>query len=482
MLRERFGHEAFRSGQEPAIRALLAGRDVLALLPTGGGKSLIYQLAAELLPGATLVVSPLIALIRDQVESLAAVDVAGAAVDSTLTDAEAAEQLERFRRRELTLLYVTPERLGDESFLAAITDVPISLLVVDEAHCISEWGHSFRPAYLEVGAAVPRLGRPTLLAVTATATPWVREEIVERLGMADPLVVARGADRPNLFFEVVRVEDEHAERRTLEELVRGGAEGYEGPLADDLSGAMAGPGIVYVATTAAARETARWLRSWGVAADYYHGQRRKADRTRVQDGFMRGDIRVVAATNAFGLGVDKQDVRFVVHRDVPSSVEAYYQEAGRAGRDGQLARCILLYRPAALGRAAFLGASGGDERHKEYERSRLDMLRAYAEARDCRRVRLLGYFGEEVEDGRCGLCDACRGADVAVPVADLAPPSVSPFAAGDAVVHAAWGAGQVQLVTGDSLTVLFEEVGYKTLAADVVQEHGLLAFAERADR
>ena len=550
ILRERFGHDSLRPGQERIIRNLLEGRDVLAVLPTGAGKSLTYQLTALLLPGLTLVVSPLIALMRDQEAALEERGIVVGVINSAETERDAEEDLERARRAETKLLYVTPERFDDPEFMATMRRARVSLLVVDEAHSISEWGHDFRPAYLALGSVAEQLGRPTLLALTATATPWIRREIVERLGMRDPDLVVRGVDRPNLFLEARRVDSEVEEYRLLERLLHadGAVDGYEGQseLSAGLGEAMQGCGIVYTAATKAAQQTAEWLNEWGIPADYYHGQRRKADRERVQAAFMAGELRVIAATNAFGLGVDKPDVRFVIHRDVPSSVEAYYQEAGRAGRDGQLARCTLIYSPADLGRAAFLagggqltiedvkqarkglrkhpsttkaelrkatGLSQGDllrvlellesagiveqrrdrirllrpdfkptelslerEEHRHaYERSRLEMMRAYAELRDCRRNYILNYFGQEAETERCAHCDNDLIHErIASPPEEAPATRPLPFDMNDHVVHNAWGVGLVQRVTDDSVTVLFETVGYKTFDAELVQERGLL--------
>jgi ATP-dependent DNA helicase RecQ len=554
-LREHFGFERFRPGQERIVRDLLAGRDVLAVLPTGAGKSLPYQLAAQLLPGVTLVVTPLLALMKDQVESLEARGIAAETLSSAQSEREAEAALRDVRRQHARLLYVTPERFDDAEFMAEARRLEVSLLVVDEAHCISDWGHSFRPAYLGLGRAATQLGRPPILALTATATPWVRRDVIERLGLRDPDVVVRGVDRPNLFFEVVRVESEQDDFRVLDQLLH--ADSAESELDNALAETMRGPGIIYTATTRAAAETAGWLREWGIAADYYHGQRRKAERERVQEAFMAGDLRVIAATNAFGLGVDKPDVRFVIHRDVPANVEAYYQEAGRAGRDGALTRCTLIYRPGDLGRAAFLGATGrltpddvaqarqglvarregtareladaaglsrGDfarlvrvlkreqilaerrgrlrllvddfdpaavpleleEQRLAYERSRLEMMRGYAECPDCRRRYLLNYFGEETAAEQCGRCDndrraaesAVGEAPDAAGASDIArePPAdaAGPFVVQDQVRHPSWGAGVVHRIAGDAITVLFEQVGYKTLRADIVQAQELL--------
>jgi ATP-dependent DNA helicase RecQ len=546
ILQEQFDLDVFRPGQERIIRELLKGRDVLSVMPTGAGKSLIFQLASQLLPGVTIVVSPLLALMKDQVDSLEERDVEVSFVNSTLSAGAAEDELRDVENRDSKLLYVTPERFQNEEFLQELAGVNVSLFVVDEAHCISDWGHSFRPAYLLLAGAIARLNHPAILALTATATPWVRREIVERLGMRDPEIVVRGVDRPNLFFEVKRVEAETDDRRVLERLISGGGDEYPAEIGERIQSAMRGSGIIYTATTKAARETAEWLRGWGVSADYYHGQRKKSDRERVQEGFMSGEIQVIAATNAFGLGVDKPDVRFVIHRDIPASLEAYYQEAGRAGRDGEFARCTIIYRPADLGRAAFLAGGGeltrdelvrglepfkkhpdaspaelmeaaglgkGDfvrlvellkqygvvkerrgrllllrpdvdpneislekeEHRRAYEHSRLEMMRAYAESANCRRHHLLSYFGEEYDRDHCDMCDndLLKGATQRVVVVEeVAVPS--PFSAGDRVVHEAWGEGDVQSLDGPNITVLFETVGYKTLALDLIQERGLL--------
>jgi ATP-dependent DNA helicase RecQ len=453
-LKTRFGFDEFLPGQERVAGRVLEGRDVLAVLPTGAGKSLVYQLASQLLPGVTLVVSPLLALMKDQVDTLEALGIEAALVASSESAGEIAEQLEQVTSGACKLLYVTPERLANEEFMAQAADWRVSLLVVDEAHCISQWGHDFRPAYLQLGAARQAFGEPVTLALTATATPFVRRDIVGTLRLREPDVVVHGTDRPNLFLEVRRVEDEREDRRELEELLSSERLGD-------------GSGIVYVATTRAAEETAAWLREWGIAADFYHGQRRARERERVQEAFMAGELRVIAATNAFGMGVDKPDVRFVIHRDVPASVEAYYQEAGRAGRDGLPAVCCLVYRPGDLGRAAFL--SGSSSASEEYERSRREMMRGYAELHDCRRRYLLNYFGEEYPAAACGTCDNClAGETEAMPSAD------AQFRMNEPVVHAQWGSGIVQRVTEDSLVVLFEEAGYKVLARDIVEDQDLL--------
>jgi ATP-dependent DNA helicase RecQ len=377
VLRDQFGHKAFRPGQEQIIRTLLDGRDVLALLPTGAGKSLVYQLTAQLLPGLTVVVSPLLALMQDQAENLQQLGIGVAVINSAQPATQAQQALEDVQHGNVKLLYVTPERFGNERFMRAIKRLDVSVVVVDEAHCVSDWGHSFRPAYLLLPQAIKQMAPakewPTVLALTATATPWVRQEIVDRLELRDPVVLTCGFDRPNLFFEVRGVEQEYDDRRVLHDLFAEQTDRYPEPLSEQLHGAMAGSGIIYTATTAAAKETANWLREWGITADYYHGQRKKAERERVQDAFMSGALRVIVATNAFGLGVDKPDVRFMIHRDVPAGLEAYYQEAGRVGRDGAFARCTVIYRAADLGRAASLAGSG-QLTHNDIEKGRQDLL------------------------------------------------------------------------------------------------------------
>ncbi len=372
-LLSRFGHTSFRPGQESIIRTLLRGRDVLAVLPTGGGKSLTYQIAAQVLPGITIVVSPLIALMKDQVESLEERGIDVGFVNCTQSETEIAEEIREVETAESKILYVTPERLRNPEFMAEIRNVPVSLVVVDEAHSVSQWGHSFRPSYLALGPTIESMGGPTVLALTATATPWVRNEICERLCLRDPQVLVRDTDRPNLFLDVCRIEDKSGERHALQKLLSDGGDQYGPETAQQIRNAMRGNGIIYTATTKAAEETAEWLAEWGIDADYYHGRRKKSDRERVQDEFMDGRLRVIAATNAFGMGVDKPDVRFVIHRNIPGNVEAYYQEAGRAGRDGRFARSTIIYRPGDLGRAAFLSATGTLSRD-EVERVRRGLL------------------------------------------------------------------------------------------------------------
>lgn len=319
-----WGHRSFRPGQREAIEASLAGKDVLAVLPTGTGKSLCYQLPSAVRQGLTLVVSPLIALMRDQVSSLAARGVPAATIDSSLGRAEIAQCLNDARYGRYRLLYVSPERLRQDHFLEQCPDLGIATVAVDEAHCVSEWGHSFRPSYLFVADALESMGRPPVIALTATATPRVRKDIETLLRLKNPVKVVTGFDRPNIVWTAFNVSDKRSKLRAI------------------LQG-VSGPGIVYTGTRRAAEDWAGWLTSIDVAATFYHGGLSADQRLRHQDAWMEGRARVMVATNAFGMGIDKPDVRFVVHVGLPSSLEAYYQEAGRAGRDGRKSYAALLY-------------------------------------------------------------------------------------------------------------------------------------------
>ncbi|MDQ2817358.1 MAG: ATP-dependent DNA helicase [Candidatus Eremiobacteraeota bacterium] len=331
-LRRHFGYESFQSGQEEVIRRVLAGNDTLAILATGAGKSLCYQLPALLLSGTTVVVSPLIALMKDQLDMLADAGIGSTiALNSTLTDEQEAQNLELIARGNLKLIYVTPERLEDESFVDALKRLHVPLFVVDEAHCISQWGHDFRPAYLNLGRVIAALNHPTVLALTATATPSVREDILTQLNIPHAKAIVRGFDRPNLVYEVARAGSDEDKLRMIKKKL-------SGPLAGCL-------GIIYTATIKNTYTVAQYLREGlGIEAEVYHSKLQKADRDRVHDRFMNEDVKIVVATNAFGLGIDKANIRFVIHYDLPGSVEAYTQEAGRAGRDGEESTCLLAYR------------------------------------------------------------------------------------------------------------------------------------------
>ena len=331
LLTEHFGHTDFLPGQEEVIAKILDGRDVLAIMPTGGGKSLCYQLSALLLEGITLVVSPLVALMKDQVDALAKKERFEAThISSLLNSREQKRRIERLVKRQYKLVYVAPERFRSQSFLDALAQATISLFVIDEAHCISEWGHDFRPDYLSLRESIPKLGCPRVLALTATATPDVQEDILRQLNIEQADRVITGFDRPNLSFEVFSTPDERSKLKRLRRLM------------DELSGA----GIIYVGTRRESEEVVEFLRDFvRIDADFYHAGLEAFERNRVQESFMRDDTRVVVATVAFGLGIDKANIRWVIHYTIPESLEAYYQEAGRAGRDGHPAKCILLYSP-----------------------------------------------------------------------------------------------------------------------------------------
>lgn len=534
----RFGYDELRSGQEAAIQSVLAGHDTLAVMPTGSGKSAIYQMAAFILPGATVVVSPLIALQRDQVQFLTQQDVGEAAVlNSTLSSAERQETLATLAAGELEFLFLAPEQFNNTETLEQLQAAKPSLFVIDEAHCVSAWGHDFRPDYLRLSAIIESLGHPRILALTATASPPVRLDIVERLGMQDAAIIVQGFDRPNIYLSAERFEDNTEKDKAL----------------IDRAIHAEKPAIIYTATRKRTEELAEALKEQGIEATHYHAGMKQCDRTATETAFMQDEIAVMVATIAFGMGVDKPNIRSVFHADISDSVDSYYQEIGRAGRDGEPAKATLFYNPSDLNLRRFMNSRGqldaealeqvaqvlqdqldpispqeiqdqvdlsktkvkkalnqlaevdaveqlaggevmpteaiGDteaavaaalevqERQQQFEKSRLEMIRGYAEARDCRRKYLLNYFGEAFE-APCDNCDLCKAA------ANREEPETksnsnstnarTPFAINSRVEHSSWGQGTVMSYEDDKITILFDSVGYKSLSLDVLRLRKLL--------
>jgi ATP-dependent DNA helicase RecQ len=387
-LRKVFGYPSFRPHQEEIISGLIRGEDAFVLMPTGGGKSLCYQIPALHRQGVGIVVSPLISLMKDQVDALALNGVAAAFYNSTLNEAKARRVLTDLHGGRLDLLYVAPERLLGEGFLERLKEVEIALFAIDEAHCISQWGHDFRPEYVQLGRLREIFPGVPLIALTATADPQTRADVIDRLGLAGARCIVAGFDRPNISYTVLE------KQKPFRQLM------------DFLKDRPGQAGIVYALSRKRVEEVAARLAEAGVNAAPYHAGLPDGERQRVQDAFLRDDLRVVVATVAFGMGIDKSNVRFVVHYDLPRNIESYYQETGRAGRDGVAADALLLfgYGDVAIGRA--LIESGGNAEQNRIELHKLNAMIGFAEALTCRRRVLLGYFGE-IPEGDCGNCDIC---------------------------------------------------------------------------
>ena len=400
-LRHYFGHDSFRPGQEAMVDALLTERDALGVMPTGAGKSMCYQVPALIKEGITLVISPLISLMADQVAALKSAGVPAAYLNSTLTPRQMDLALERAYQGAYRIIYVAPERLEKPSFLRFAQSVKIALVAVDEAHCVSQWGQDFRPVYLRIADFVDMLPvRPVMGAFTATATQRVREDIIRHLRLVNPVTTTTGFDRPNLYFEVVRCQ-KNRDRALL----------------DVLRSRHGQSGIVYCATRKAVEEVCDKLNDEGFVASRYHAGLSDEERKQNQEDFQYDRIQVMVATNAFGMGIDKSNVRFVIHYNMPRSMEAYYQEAGRAGRDGEPAECVLLYSGQDIFTAKWMiehnppneALSAAEQANvRRLDMNRLQSMIDYCTRDTCLRATILRYFGEKTSES-CGDCGFCTG-------------------------------------------------------------------------
>ena len=388
-LKKTFGYESFRPLQEEIIRAALDGRDVLVLMPTGGGKSLCYQLPALVREGLTIVVSPLIALMKDQVDALQAAGAPATFLNSTLNADESRHRIAGLYRGEYKLLYIAPERLMLSGTIEMLESWKPQCIAIDEAHCISEWGHDFRPEYRQIANLRDQFGQIPMMALTATATDRVRADIATQLRLHEPQRFIASFNRPNLQYRVVPRRS--ALRQILE--VAGKHEGESG--------------IIYCGSRNGTERLAQRLTENGVKAAPYHAGMNAKDRNRNQEGFIRDEIQVICATIAFGMGIDKPDVRFVIHQDLPKNLEGYYQETGRAGRDGLSADCVLLFNAADVTKQTGFIEEKPDEHERTIARNLLQQIVHYAESRECRRKVLLDYFSETYDEENCGACDNC---------------------------------------------------------------------------
>ena len=520
-----FGYDALRPSQREVLLSVLGGQDTLAVMPTGSGKSAIYRIAGLRLPGLTVVVSPLIALQQDQLSAISAQDTVKAALlNATLTQTKRQRVFEQIEEGSIEYLFLAPEQFDNSDTLEKIAAAKPSLFVVDEAHCVSEWGHDFRPDYLQLGRVIEKVGHPVVLALTATAAPMVRKEIIERLGMRCAQEIVKGFDRPNIHLNAQLFRDEAEKDHALLQAV---IEAQK-------------PGIVYAATRKATEAIASDLAKQDIKAVAYHAGLKKRDRTRLQNQFMSDEVEVMVATTAFGMGIDKPNVRFVFHSHISGSLDSYYQEIGRAARDHQQAVSKLFFWPEDLKLQRFFSGSARVDqetlseiatllesaphttesalkehlnisysklstaldslaaaelierspngeisvvkdditeetaidqamtqqaRKKAYERSRLHMMRGYAETDQCRREYILSYFGEQVDQQTCSNCDNCEKKNND----EKEQTYLTPFPIGSTLIHTQFGKGQVLRYEEDKINVLFETVGYKTFVTRLIQ-------------
>ncbi len=393
LLKKYYGYDTYRPGQEKVVDALFQGQDALVLMPTGGGKSICYQMPAMMSEGTAIVISPLIALMKDQVDGLCQMGIPATYINSTLSWEETLERYDALRSGETKIVYVAPERLLVDSFIDLCRQLGISLIAVDEAHCISQWGHDFRPSYRDIPKFIDQLSvRPPIGAFTATATAIVVDEIRQLLHMASPVEVHTGFDRSNLFYKVIKPKDKLKFVQTYLK---------ERPEEDS--------GIIYCSTRKSVESLAGKLKAKGISAQGYHGGMDADKRSQVQDDFMRDHTKVIVATNAFGMGIDKPDIRYVLHFNMPKNMESYYQEAGRAGRDGEPGECLLMYSPSDIVKQKFIISQ--NEMTPERETVQLENLQYlinYCHSDECLRKEILAYFGEEAQEENCGNCGNCN--------------------------------------------------------------------------
>lgn len=390
-LKKVFGFQEFRPNQEAIIKNILDRKDVFAVMPTGGGKSLCYQLPAKIMNGTTVVISPLISLMKDQVDAAVENGISSAFINSSLTPQEMSAVYRNMKSHALELLYIAPERFAMQNFLELLKTIPIPLFAIDEAHCISEWGHDFRPDYLSLSNIIKTFPDTPVAAFTATATKRVQDDIINKIGLRAPFTVRASFNRQNLFYRV--------KRKT----------GLESQLLEFLGEHSGEPGIIYRTTRDSVAALADFLSAHGIKALPYHAGLGSEERKRNQEAFSRDEVTVIVATIAFGMGIDKSNVRFVIHADLPKNIESYYQETGRAGRDGEPADCILFFGRGDIPKIRYFIEQIPDDKERLITIEKLNQTVRYASHNVCRRKQLLGYFGEDYPDENCGACDICAG-------------------------------------------------------------------------